>query len=129
MKSDAITWLTAVGTIGAIASGVAQTEPVPAAATIAQAESSRPRIQFAETVHDFGKVDSGSVLKHDFVFTNTGTATLEITAVNPSCGCTTAGTWEKQIAPGKTGVIPLQFNPAAFSGQVTKPATVICNDP
>jgi hypothetical protein len=129
MKSNVITWLTAVGTIGAIVPALAQTDPAPAAATVAQPESSKPRIQFAEKVHDFGKVDSETVLKHDFVFTNTGTATLEITAVNPACGCTTAGTWEKQVEPGKTSRIPLQFNPAAFSGEVTKSATVLCNDP
>jgi hypothetical protein len=129
MKSDVITWLTAVGTIGAISAALAQTDPAPAAETVAQPEKSKPRIQFAETVHDFGKVDSAEVLKHEFVFTNTGTATLEIKAVSPACGCTTAGTWEKQIEPGKTGRIPLQFNPAAFSGEVTKPATVTCNDP
>ena len=129
MKSEVITWLTAVGTIGAMVPSLAQTDSAPAATAVAQPEILKPRIQFVETTYDFGKVDSGAVLKHDFVFTNTGTATLEITAVTPACGCTTAGTWEKQIEPGRTGRIPLQFNPAAFSGQVTKQATVTCNDP
>src|SRR6266702_6098464 len=31
-----------------------------------------PRIQFADPIFDFGKVGSGQVIRHDFVFTNTG---------------------------------------------------------
>jgi hypothetical protein len=88
-----------------------------------------PRIQFAEATHDFGRIDAGTVVKHDFVFTNTGTAVLEIKEVRPGCGCTTAGAWDRQVEPGHTGRIPLQFNPAGFSGAVAKSASVTCNDP
>jgi hypothetical protein len=69
------------------------------------------------------------VVKHSFVFTNTGTAKLEIKDVRPGCGCTTAGTWDKEVEPGKTGSIPLQFNSANFGGTIMKQATVTCNDP
>lgn len=86
-----------------------------------------PRIQFAELVHDFGKVESGAMVKHDFVFTNTGNATLEIVSVRPGCGCTTAGRWDTRVEPGQTGRIPLQFNTSGFSGKVSKGATVTCN--
>src|SRR5947208_2700563 len=88
-----------------------------------------PRIQLASTVYDFGRVEAGDLVKHDFVFTNIGTATLEIRDVRPGCGCTTAGTWTGKIKPGKTGVIPLQFNSANFSGTVEKEASVTSNDP
>jgi hypothetical protein len=54
---------------------------------------------------------------------------LEITDVRPGCGCTTAGQWTRQVEPGKTGTIPLQFNSANFNGAVSKSATVTCNDP
>src|SRR6185503_16814939 len=87
------------------------------------------RIEFAEMVYDFGKVKTGEVVTHSFVFTNIGSATLEINDVRPGCGCTTAGTWDKKVEPGRTGSIPLQFNSANFGGLVTKQATVTCNDP
>jgi hypothetical protein len=90
---------------------------------------SQPGDQFDLTMFDFGKVNQGEVVKHEFVFTNTGTATLEITAVRPGCGCTTAGIWDKLVEPGKTGIIPLQFNSANFGGKVFKSATVTCSDP
>ena len=86
-------------------------------------------IQFDSTVFNFGRLKSGESAKHEFVFTNTGTATLEITAVTVGCGCTTAGEWDKKVEPGKTGKIPLQFNSGGFGGPVTKSATVACNDP
>ena len=45
---------------------------------LAQAQ---PRIQFAELVHEFGKVLVSVPQRHDFIFTNTGNAVLEITGV------------------------------------------------
>jgi hypothetical protein len=88
-----------------------------------------PRIEFAETIHDFGKVDSGIPVKHSYIFTNAGKATLEIIGVKPGCGCTTAGDWDKRVEPGKTGSIPIQFNSGGYGGQVQKTVTVSCNDP
>lgn len=107
--------------------------PPPAAAAPAPAPAAPvtggPRIKFESTVHDFGKISGGDIAKCDFVFTNVGDKLLEITDVHPSCGCTTAGQWTRQVEPGKTGIIPLQFNSANFNGAVTKTATVTCNDP
>lgn len=100
------------------------TQPTNQLATVALG----PRISFGETVHDFGKVCSGSVVKHEFVFTNVGDATLEVTDVHTSCGCTTAGEWSRQIEPGQTGRIPVQFNTGGFAGTVMKTVTVTSND-
>jgi len=88
-----------------------------------------PKIDFESIVFNFGRAKSGESVKHDFVFTNSGNATLEITDVKLGCGCTTAGAWDKKVEPGKTGVIPLQFNTTGYGGQVAKSATVFCNDP
>lgn len=100
--------------------------PVPLAPV---ATGAKPTIQFEELIHDFGKVKSGEPLRHDFVFTNTGTATLEVTDVRPGCGCTTAGQWDRKVEPGKTGKIPIQFNPNSPSGTIAKSIAVTCNDP
>jgi len=102
----------------------ASAEPTTRAAEAQKAEA---KIEFASKIFDFGRIKSGEVVKHDFVFTNSGTATLEISDVKPGCGCTAAGAWDKKVEPGKTGSIPLQFNSGAFSGSVTKMATVTCN--
>ncbi len=109
-------------------------EPAPANASPTQGvatpdTNAAPHIQFDSTSYDFGKVKSGEVVKHAFIFTNTGASTLEILDVRPGCGCTTAGTWDKKVEPGRTGSIPLQFNSTGFGGMLAKSATVTCNDP
>ena len=89
----------------------------------------KPKIQFQELIHDFGKAKANEPLRCDFIFTNTGNAMLEITDVRPGCGCTTAGQWDRKVEPGKTGKIPIQFSPGGAGGTVTKSISVTCNDP
>ena len=100
----------------------------PAPAAVGNADG--PRIKFSEKAFDFGKIQSSSPVRHDFIVTNTGNAPLEITEVRPSCpGCTIALPWDHVIKPGKTGKIPIQFNPSNFSGPVSKSVMITCNDP
>ena len=109
----------------------AQQAPAPAApAPTAPATIGAigPKIQFQTPVYDFGKVKSGEPVKYTFIFTNTGDELLILTNVQPSCGCTTAGDWSRQVEPGKTGTIPVQFNSANYGGQVLKTVTVTSND-
>jgi len=108
--------------VGAAAEAPAQASS-PAPAGVA------PRVAFKELVHDFGEIKRGDAAKHSFIFTNTGSQTLKVLEVRPGCGCTTAGDWDKEVAAGKTGSIPLQFNSSGFSGTVFKSATVTFDDP
>jgi hypothetical protein len=94
----------------------------------AGANGTGPKIQFDSTKYDFGRALAGTQVKHDFVFTNIGDATLQITGVTPGCGCTTIGEWTHQVEPGKTGVIPIQFNSVNYNGPVTKAPSITCND-
>src|SRR5206468_6603052 len=101
MKTTLLTLLIAAGAFHSVADKLAQAEdaaPKPGATAALPADAG-PKIQFAEIVYDFGKVSSGEVVKHTFVFTNIGTAKLEIKDVRPGCGCTTAGTWDKEVEP------------------------------
>jgi len=99
----------------------------PAAAPAAKAGG--PRIQFSEPAFDFGKIAASDTPAHTFYATNVGDADLEITAVNPGCGCTTAGEWDRKIQPGKFGKIPIKFDPSKFNGRVTnKYVSITCND-
>jgi len=92
-------------------------------------DTTAPRIEFAATNLDFGKVESGQSAKLAFVFTNTGSQLLEILDVHPGCGCTTAGTYDKKVEPGKTGLIPIEFDSTGYGGPVRKTAVITCNDP
>ena len=105
--------------MGIFAVATAQTNPPPV---------SGARIAFDASDYEFGKVDSGTLVKHEYVFTNTGNQVLEVVSVRPGCGCTTAGDWDKKVEPGKTGKIPVQFNSTGYGGEVHKSITVTCND-
>ncbi len=108
--------------------GTPPAAPTPAAPT-PTAPAAAPKIVFETPIFDFGKVKMGEVVKHVFYFTNIGAGTLNINSVQPSCGCTTAGEWTRQVEPGKVGTIPVQFNTANFNGQVFKTVTVGSTDP
>jgi hypothetical protein len=131
-KSRACAWL-ALAVIQSFCPAFADDSASPALVSPPEkplvAHNEKGKIQFAETTHDFQKIIGGQSARHDFIFTNIGTSPLRIISVNPSCGCTTAADWTREVAPGGTGVIPLQFNSGSFSGAVAKSATVTSTDP
>ena len=98
------------------------------AAVAAAVGVSGPKMQFATPIYDFGKVKSGELVKYTYVFTNVGGATLQVSNVQVTCGCTTAGDWTRRVDPGQTGSIPIQFNTVGYGGAVGKSITVTCND-
>jgi uncharacterized protein DUF1573 len=115
------------GVFFALFSGVGAMVAQPLAPAPAGA---KPSIQFQKLLHDFGRVKETDVLRHEFIITNAGNATLEVTDVRPGCpSCTTALPWDRKVEPGKTGKIPIEFRARGFSGTVSKLVTVTCNDP
>ena len=98
--------------------------PAPPQLETASTNNPGPKIQFDNSTHDFGRAKSGEPVKYTYYFTNTGDQVLEITHVQPSCGCTTAGDYSKRVEPGKIGTIPIQFNTANFNGSVYKTIAV-----
>lgn len=115
--------LLALFELGGLPALRAQISPAPAVG-----KAAGPHARFAEPSVNFGKVMPTEARRHVFVVTNVGTEMLVISNVAPGCGCTTAGEWDKEIPPGKTGRIPIEFNPANFSGAVTKSIVVSSND-
>lgn len=105
----------------------AQQTSAPPVAAAAPTNAPGPKIAFATPVHDFGRVRSGEPVKYTYTFTNTGDALLVLNNVQPQCGCTAAGDWTRQVEPGKTGSIPIQFNTMGYNGSVLKQVTVTCN--
>ncbi len=89
-----------------------------------------PKIKFDESNYDFGVVKQGVELEHIFQFTNTGEGTLEITSVQPSCGCTGVVMDEKkEYKQGEEGEIKITFNTQGRQGVNSKTVTVNTNDP
>ena len=97
----------------------ATTPPVPTGPTTT--------IQFAESEFDFGTIDEGEKVSHEYKFTNTGTEPLIIKDAKGSCGCTVPQ-WPKEPVPvGGTGVMLVEFNSKGKGGAQNKRVTITAN--
>ena len=88
-----------------------------------------PAIKFTTERYNFGEVGEGQEIAYSFIFTNPGSETLKITKVHPTCGCTVTGSYDKEIAPGAVGRIPVVLKTAGFGGDLTKTIKVDTNIP
>lgn len=88
-----------------------------------------PRIEFSEIQKDFGEVNEGEPVKHDFVFKNTGKSDLIIRKIRASCGCTTVAPKITLIKPGEESSLSASFRTSGYKGRQSKSITVITNDP
>jgi hypothetical protein len=114
--------LCAILPLAAIAS-FAAAPPAPAAPSGAHGKAVA-----VDPVKDAGQVAKGDKLNQDFEIRNDGSGPLEITEVRPACGCTVAS-FDKTIAPGKTGKVHVVVDTVTFTGPVAKGVTVFTNDP
>ena len=88
-----------------------------------------PRISFDALNFDFGKIPADTKVSHRFKVTNTGQAPLNITRLNPSCGCTSTVLGKWTLAPGESTEVEVNFNPAGFRGLSHKSIQVVSDDP
>ena len=88
-----------------------------------------PDIYFKEKVFDFGKVDEGKKVAHNFPFKNRGNALLKIEKVGSTCGCTAVLATKRELEPGESGEIRAVFNSLNYMGWVRKAIYVQSNDP
>lgn len=93
------------------------------------AQASAPKIHFDEMLHDFGRVRSGAIMKHEFTLTNQGNADLLIHGVLPSCGCTTVSDFPAKVPPGGQAKLNLTFNSFSLMGEQIRTLLVKSNDP
>ncbi|MGD1148757.1 MAG: DUF1573 domain-containing protein [Thermoanaerobaculaceae bacterium] len=91
-------------------------------------EGPKPVIEIAEKIKDFGTVPKGDKIHATFEVRNTGKASLEISQVRPTCGCTVAS-FDQTIAAGGTGKVVAEVDTTGFSGPISKAVLVFCNDP
>lgn len=91
-------------------------------------EKDLPVITFEGPIFDFGKAAEGEQVAHTFKFTNTGNATLLISSVEASCGCTVPRSWPKEpLQPGEGGEISVTFDTSKRLGIQRKKITVLAN--
>jgi hypothetical protein len=96
------------------------------ASLVAQAQA--PILTFEKLHHDFGKIGPDRKVAHRFKATNTGTATLNITNLNASCGCTATALGKWSLNPGESTEIEATFDPKGMKNLVRKSIQVTSND-
>ncbi len=104
-----------------ISSAKAQTTPAGAAPL------SKAVISFTSDEHDFGDATQGEIVKHNFVFRNSGTEPLIIAKVLTTCGCTVPKFPKEPIMPGAVGRIEVNFNTEGKMGRQNKIVNVMSN--
>ncbi len=86
-----------------------------------------PVFAFDEEKYDFGTINEGDIVEHEFTFTNTGDAPLIITSATGSCGCTVPEKPNEPIAPGESSKIKVSFNSTGKPGNQQKTVTINAN--
>lgn len=81
-----------------------------------------PVIQFDAVTKTVGKVVDGETIGQTFKFANRGDAQLEITAVEPTCGCTSALPVPNKLGPGQSGQIEIKIATAGLAAGSRTPA-------
>lgn len=91
-------------------------------------QSARANIKFVDTDHDFGVIEENQgPVSYEFIFSNDGSLPLILSAVRPSCGCTSPEWTQEPIMPGKLGSINVRFDPKNRPGPFVKTITVSSN--
>ncbi|NIJ51887.1 DUF1573 domain-containing protein [Dyadobacter arcticus] len=77
--------------------------------------------------YDFGSIQEGAVVEHDFRFRNDGEYPLILNNITSSCGCTTPEWPKEPIGPKETSSIKVRFDSKNKSGPQVKTITVYAN--
>lgn len=79
--------------------------------------------------YDFGDMMQNQTRTFTATIHNNGGGLLVISDVVADCGCTIPEMKVKEIPPGKSAPLEIQFNSKSFSGKVIKTVKIYSNDP
>jgi hypothetical protein len=88
-----------------------------------------PRLQVAETRHDFGRVRQGAKLEHPFLFRNVGGGQLTLSPARSSADWVEGIVRPMALGPGFGGRVWVLVNTAKLAGRLDGTVTVATSDP
>ncbi len=68
------------------------------------AQFGNPKIVPNESEFDFGDINEGEIVSHNFIIINGGTNILKIDSVKASCGCTAAIHAKTELVPNDSTI-------------------------
>ena len=90
--------------------------------------ASGPRAALEAPIHDFGVLEYGETVIHDFVIHNNGDKSLALSNVRSSCGCTVID-FDESIDPGASGRLRVELDSREQSGAFAVFVEAETNDP
>lgn len=88
----------------------------------------QPKIEFSEENYDFGNINQGDVVSHEYVIKNEGTENLILENIKATCGCTAAQPDKRELNPGESTKLKVTFDSAGRKGIQKKYVYVFSND-
>jgi len=82
-----------------------------------------------EPVHQFGRVEQGSLARHTFTVRSIGSVPLRVEHVKPSCGCLVTAAEGQNVPAGGETFVTVELDTRELDGAVTKTVTLYTNDP
>ncbi len=89
----------------------------------------QPKLKIENPVHDFGVIGPATRNTCVFRFKNVGDATLVISKVTATCGCTVPQLKKKKYEPDETGEITVVYRAGSYAASVNKHLYILSNDP
>jgi hypothetical protein len=99
------------------------------AASQAVTLASGPRVVVPHSVHDFGEVRAGEIVRHLFLVENPGNQPLTLAPVRNECGCTAEVGSHGTLAAGDRTYIAVSVDTTGLAGSRTRSAVFKTNDP
>ena len=77
---------------------------------------------------DFGLIDEGIEVNHDFYIVNDSNHTIKIENAYATCGCTTPQLTNKILKPHQKSLLKITVDTTMKTGNITKSVFVICDE-
>jgi len=86
-----------------------------------------PRLQIEDQVFEFGEINPGDKVNHQFKLKNIGNKKLIFLNLKPSCGCTVAEKPDKALFPGEEYFLEVEFDSKGKSGDQFRKIAIFTN--
>jgi hypothetical protein len=108
--------------------GIVVKKEEPKAALSPKELKAAPKFSLDKNTHSFGKIERGQKVAQKFTVKNTGKSPLALSSFQSACSCISHNLASDTIAPGKSAVLELTYNPT-FDGPNSDILTIFTNDP
>lgn len=86
------------------------------------------QLTFLESSHDFGRLNRGDKVRHEFKFQNQSKIPVKILATHTGCGCAVVDVPKKAFQPGETGVLLIELDTSDHVGEMIKTVLVVTDE-